>query len=538
VQSIRVTFLNQKTILKTKSIFTNLLRRYYLFIILVSSLLLLSSASSYATDIVNISSIKVSKDYPASFVLTLERNDIVTINFRKNSGNADLNQLEVQIVDLNQQEEEVINTFKRSGRDFLAKYDGNYRVDFIYNGKGSGIFKERSLDLGITMDLDGYEGMKEGESKEVLHATNVVIEEGENSALKVVYYLTEGDKITVSSTDSKAAFLKLNITQQPKILSVSGSTTIDITSNGTYTFNFYLDENDDGGSLLNLRDLLAKDDVLFRDLSIYRERAVDFSKVTAANKSSSNSSSSNPNNNATGSEEESDTEDAGNNGIDFEKIFAEANKGSEEFNKALLETMQSMQESINKKTVRTTVSSIPNSVSVRLEPELNFSSENGNRKCELIALSPTNFDIWFYWMGVGENAEEAYNEHDDKIFNVYKKSFSDLAAEHIYGKFGNPELGRKNPRYPDELEYGKYLNEDAEYAVVNSENMLKFMKGERYSKLNQPSRNAKYVTTDNGISGKAGADDDMYFCACNNNKATPVYVFFKFIAIDYVEDEY
>jgi hypothetical protein len=487
---------------------------------------------------VNISSIKVSKDYPASFVLSLERNDIVTINFRKNSGNADLNQLEVQIIDLNQQEEEVINTFNRTGRDFKADYDGKYRVDFIYNGKGSGIFKQRSLDLGITMDLDGYDGMKEGESKEVLHATNIVIEEGENSAFKLVYYLTEGDKITVSSTDKKAAFLKLNITQQPKILSVSGSTTIDITSNGTYTFNFYLDEDDSGGSLLNLRELLAKDDVLFRDLSVYRERAVDFSKASTASTSSTDSNSSNSNNPASADGNLTEDENAASNGIDFEKIFAEANKGSEEFNKALLETMQSMQESINKKTVRTTVSSIPNSVSVKLEPELNFATDNGNRQCELIALSPTNFDIWFYWLGVGENAEEAYNQHDDKIFNVYKKSFSDLAAEHIYGKFGNPELGRKNPRYPDELEYGQYLNEDAEYAVVNTENMLKFMNGERYSKLNQPSRNARYVTTDNGISGKAGADDDMFFCACNNNKATPVYVFFKFIAIDYVEDEY
>lgn len=524
--------------MKTILTFTNLIRRTYSFLLLTLSLLCFSPSISHAGDIINIASVKVSKDYPASFVLNLQRNDIVTVNFRKNSGNADLNQLEVQIIDLNQQEAEVINTFKRSGRDFLAKYDGNYRIDFIYNGKGSGIFKERSLDLGITVNLEGYEGIKEGESKEVLHATNVVIEPGENSAFKVVYYLTEGDKITVSSTDNKSSFLKLNITQQPKILSISGSTTIDITSNGTYTFNFYLDESDDGGSLLNLRDLLAKDDVLFRDLSIYRERAVDFSKAIVKTSSSSNANDTNSNNASTSSDDALEEDNAGNNGIDFEKIFAEANKGSEEFNKALLETMQSMQESINKKTVRTTVSSIPNSVSVKLEPELNFSTKNGNRKCELIALSPTNFDIWFYWMGVGENAEEAYNEHDDKIFNVYKKSFSDLAAEHIYGKFGNPELGRKNPRYPDEVEYGQYLNEDAEYAVVDSENMLKFMNGERYSKLNQPSRNSRYVTTDNGISGKASADDDMYFCACNNNKATPVYVFFKFIAIDYVEDEY
>lgn len=529
---------NQKTILKTKSIITDIIRRCFPYTLLVIGLVFVCNTIGYAGNLITISSVKVSKDYPASFVLTLERNDIVTVNFNKKSGNADINQLEVRIIDLNQQEEETMVTFDRSGRDFLAKYDGNYRVDFIYNGKGSGIFKERSLELSLSIDLDGYEGIKEGESKEVLHATNVVIEEGESSAFKVVYYLKKDDKITVSSTDKKAAFLKLNITQQPKILSVRGSTIIDITSDGTYTFNFYLDEDEEGGSLLNLRELLSKDDVLFRDLSIYRERAVDFSKLSAANKNDNDGNNANNDDLFNSSSSTLEEEDENGLGFDLEKLLSETNKGSEEFNSMLLATMKEMQESMNKKNVRTIVTSIPSDLQMRLEPELNFASNNENRKCQTIPLQPTGFDIWFYWVGVGENAEQAYEEHNDEITNIYKKSFADVAAEHIYGKFGNPELGRKNPSYPNEARYGEYLNEDAEYAIVDFENMRRFMAGERYNKLNKPARNAKYITADNGISGKAADDGDMYFCACNNNKATPVSVFFKFIAIDYEEIEY
>ena len=523
--------------MKTKSIFTNPIRRSLLCTLLVPCLIAFFCNDISGGDIISISSIKVSKDYPASFILSLERNDIVTVNFRKNSGNADLQQLEVQIIDLNQQEEEVMQTFERSGRDFLASYEGKYRVDFIYNGKGSGLFKERSLDLSINIDLDGYDGLKEGETKEVMHANNVVIEEGENSAFKVFYYLNKGDKITVSSQDKKSAFLKLNITQQPKILSIKGSTVINIQTDGTYTFNFYLDEDDSGGSLLNLRELLSKDDVLFRDLSIYRERAVDQSKIVAAAASSSASRRDSDDlfdSNTNASEAEPDN----GLGFDLEKLLNENSKGSEELNAAILETMQAMQETMNKKNIQTIVTSIPNDLELRLEPEMNFASNNENRKCKIVVLQPTDFPVWFYWVGVGEEAELAYNEHNDNITGIYKKSFADVAAEHIYGKFGNPELERKNPSYPDESRYGQYLNEDAEYAIVDFENMKLFMAGDRYNKLNKPARNATYITADNGISGKAANDDDMYFCACNNNKATPVNVFFKFIAIDFQEIEY
>ena len=212
---------------------------------------------SLAGNLINIASIKVSKNYPASFILELEQNDIVTVKYSFLGGAGDISQLQVKVYDLNQQDEEEIDVFSRSGRDFLAEYDGIYRVDFIYNGKGNAFFKQRNLDLSISMDLDGYEGLQEGESKEILRMTNCVVEETVDNSLRINYYLTQGDNITLSSQDSKSAFLKLQITQLAKVYTLSGSTVINIPSDGTYSFKFYL-EADDGGSLFNFRELLKK----------------------------------------------------------------------------------------------------------------------------------------------------------------------------------------------------------------------------------------------------------------------------------------
>ncbi len=522
-----------KTILKS----TIKVRVLNLSSTLILLYLLFTCNVSIAGNLVEIGSIKVSKSYPASFVLDLERNDIVTVKYTLNGGNADLSELSVIVYDLNQQEEVKINTFNRSGRDFLAPYDGKYRVDFIYNGKGSGIFKQRSLDLALSLDLEGYGGMKEGESKEVLHATNCVIEETESNGLKLKYFLTKGDKITISSQDSKAAFLKLKVLQLAKVYSVSGTVVINIPADGTYSFTFYLEEAEDG-SLFNLKDLISKSDYLFNDLSIYIEKAIDFAALNKANSQNSNTNAT-PNANSDDLFNNSDNSDAGEAGnglgFDLEKLLANGNKSSEESQKLMIEAINAMQESLNKKNVRIEITSIPGEISMKLEPEFNFSN-NEHRKCELIKLQPTDFNIWFYWVGVGEGAEKAYEEHNSEITNIYKKSLADAAAEHIYGKFGNPSMGRKNPSFPDEQKYGQYLFEDAEYAVVDFNNRIKFLAGERYQKMNQPTKRTSYITSDNGISGRS--ESDIFFCACNNNKATPVKILFKFFSIQPDEFEY
>ena len=501
-------------------------------------------SASFAGDIINIASIKVSKEYPASFVLDLERNDIITISYKKNGGNADLAQLLVQVIDLNQQDEEVAGSFSRSGRDYLAPYDGKYRVDFIYNGKGSGLIKQRNLDLSLNIDLDGYDGLKEGEAREVLHATNCVIEDSEENALRINYYLTKGDVINISSQDSKAAFLKLYISQLAKTISLAGGTEIVIPSNGTYSFKFYLQSNDDG-SLFNWKELMSKNDFLFKDLSIFRQREADLTPIA----SSSNTVD------TYGSSESTETYDSAGNleetidpaesyAIDIEKIMADGSRSSEEQTKAMVQAMKEQQELMlelaNRKNIRTEITSFPSEIKMKLEPEFNFAAGKNasNRQCEIITLQPTNFNIWFYWIGVGDKAEEAYEEHNAIVTQTYRKPLSDAAAEYIYGKFGDSSVGKRNPSYPDEKKYPDYLFEDAEYAVVDFNNMRNFMAGRRYQQMNQRAKRNTYITSDNGFSARPALDGDIYFCACNNNKATPVNVLFKFFTIQYETEEY
>lgn len=504
------------------------------FVFLFSSITFLS-----AGEIIKIASIKVSKNYPASFVLDLERNDIVTVKYGKNGGKADLSQLLVQVIDLNQQDEEVIGSFTRSGRDFLAKFDGKYRIDFIYQGKGSGLFKQRNLDLNIEVDLDGYEGLDEGEAREILRSTNCVIEETEANAMRINYYLYEGDVLDITSSDSKASFVKLYISQLAKTFSVSQAPKIVIPSDGTYSLKFYLEADEGDGSLFNWKELLSKGDFLFRDLSIYRTRAADpeaFNSVTSPSVPDVGSSSGGES--GTGiipvEVEEND------NDITYalEQMLQDGNKNSAEMNAAFMEAMAAMQETLNKKNIIRTVTSIPDELSMRLEPEFNFSNDNGNRKCEALRLQPTNFNFWFYWVGVGEGAEKAFELHNEEITKTFKESLGEAKAKYIYAKFGGNTGTKRNPSFPNEKTYPQYLGEDAEYAIVDYRNMQKFLAGQRYRKLNQSSKRSAYVTSDDGIASKPSLDEEVFFCACNNNKATPVNLFFTFFTIQIDEEEF
>jgi hypothetical protein len=283
--------------------------------------------------------------------------------------------------------------------------------------------------------------------------------------------------------------------------------------------------------------LLSSDDVLFRDLSIYRERAVDFSALMN-NGANGLSSANDPN--TTG---EAAIEEQNDNMLEsFEELLKSSNDAAADNTKNMVEVMEGfkdfLKEMNEKKNYVTEVYSLGNDLNIKLEPQFNFANSNENRKCELLSLPPSNFNIWFYWIGVGDEAQKAYEEHNATIQNSFKKSLDDAAAEYLYGKYTNTNVGRRNPTFPDENEYSNYLFEDAEYAIVDYYNMQKFKKGQKYKKLNQSFRNAQFITADHGISTLPSGDLDLYLCTCNNNKATPVNIYFRYVTIDYEEKEF
>lgn len=500
------------------------------------------SVSVRSENMININQIRISKDYDASFVLDLYNNDELTIQYSKNGGKAGLEDLVVRVIDLNLQEPRVLDEFKSSGKRFKAPYDGKYRIDFIYTGKGGiRLIRERYLDLKIKIDNDGYFELEDGETREIFHAFKCVIDEGRENAFQMTYYFTKGDRITIGSADQKSAFLQLYVQQLGKNFSVSNSGTIEITKDNYYTLFFYLQESE-GGSILNLRQFLENDDILFQDLSIYREKAISFDPTSTA------TSIGNQTNGANSDEEEGSesSEDAlQQNFMDIQKMMENSNSSSAETTQMIAEMMMEMQkrqeEMMNKKNIRTEVFATEFDQEFLLEPEFNFAIQNGNRRCVELSIFNTNYQFWFYWVGVGDKASKAYEEHNNKITQSFRKSLGNAFAEHLYFKYAPEENSKvkRQPHFPDENDFSAYLSEDIEYAIVDFRNKTAFENGDRYIKKNSSGKVGKFITSDYGLSPKPiSSDDTLYFCAHNNNKTTAVNVFFKYFLITVEQEEY
>lgn len=500
------------------------------------------SLSIQAQNLVNINQIRVSKDYDASFVLDLYSNDVVTVQYSKNGGKANIEDIVVRVIDLNLQEPRVLDEFKSSGKKFKAPYDGKYRVDFIYVGKGGiRLIRERYLDLKIKIDNDGYFELEDGETREIFHAFKCVIDEGRENALQMTYYLTKGDRITIESADQKSAFLQLYIQQLGKNFSVSNGSIIEITKDNYYTFFFYLKESE--GSLLNLRELLENDEILFQDLSIYREKAISFDPSSTATNIGNEYNSG-----GTGQDEnegESEEDAFQQNFLDIQKMMENSNNSSAETTKMIAEMMMEMQkrqeEMMNKKNVRTEVFATEFDEEFLLEPELNFAVQNGNRQCKELSIFNTNYQFWFYWVGVGDQASKAFEEQNNKITQSFRKSLGNAFAEHLYFKYAPEENSKtkRQPQFPDENDFSNYLSEDIEYAIVDLRNKTAFENGDRYTKKNSSSRVGKFITSDYGLCPKPlNPDETLYFCAHNNNKTTAVNVYFKYFLITVEQETY
>jgi hypothetical protein len=492
---------------------------------------------------ININQIRVSKDYDASFVLDLYNNDEITIQFSKIGGKASMEDLVVRVIDLNLQEPRILKEFNSSGKSFKAPYDGKYRIDFIYTGKGGiKLIRERYLDLKIKIDNDGYFELEDGETREIFHAFKCVIDEGRDNAMQMTYYFTKGDRITIGSADQKSAFLQLYIQQLGKNYSVSSSSTIEITKDNYYTLFFYLQESE-GGSILNLRELLDNDEILFQDLSIYREKAISFDPTNSATALGNTNSTNNNSSKGEGAEEGEDPFQQ--NMMDIQKMMENSNNSSAETTQMIAEMMMEMQkrqeEMMNKKNVRTEVFATEFDEEFLLEPEFNFAVQNGNRRCVELSIFNTNYQFWFYWVGVGDQASKAYEKHNEKITQSFRKSLGNAFAEHLYFKYAPDDNSKtkRQPPFPDENEYPEYLSEDIEYAIVDFKNKIAFENGDRAKKKNSSGKVGKFITSDYGLSPKPmSSDDTLYFCAHNNNKTTAVNVYFKYFLITVEQEEY
>lgn len=511
----------------------------HLFLILF----FITSFGLKAEVLLNVSRVKIAKGYTAEYLFDLEQDDNFELTKKIIGGTGDADDLNVYLVDLNQLEEKKIKTFKQAFGSIRIPESGLYKLVFEYTGKGRFSWRSKYLNLRFKVESLNTKPLSAGESRNVLRMTNVALDKDAGNAFKLAFDLEKGDKLYLSSGDQKSAFVKVKIIQLGINKFLNSLNELSIEKTGTYTMELFLEENTEvEGLYQTLATLLKNDDINFSDLNITREKSI--TQVTySQDVGSMYGGNSGADGGAGGSEEaEVDPQTAY---MEYWKKMQEAQsssaESSQEQNAAMLafftENMKMMEELKKEKEIVEITPQERGTVKLNLAPQSNFAlnttSQFGNRECSPLNLKGGNlYNVWFYWIGVGEQAEEAFNIAKEKFSRINSKNIVQAKSEYYYYSNTDPEKAGLNPAFPkqNDPEYKPYLSEDVEYAIVDLVNSERFLNAKPYSRLNL----SKYhlVTAAEGISLMPTSPDAEYFlCVCNNNKTTPVDVFFTYFTI-------
>ncbi len=493
--------------------------------------------------LLDVKSFKLSKKYPAEFQFELKEGDNFILSFSKVSGNLDPSLVDIEVIDLNNIEEEVIGDFRIPTGNVRIPSDGIYVVRFTYTGKDLSIKGRRFGNFSLRAESLQTDEIQPGEYRNIMQVTSIAIDDDIDNAMKLVLDVEAGDRISFSSADPKSSIVKANLQQIGKTAFVNTLTGVIIPRDMSLTVSLFLADNDDPINLYDVRELLKNDDLLFTDLVVGIERKQS-SIMGGGDLYSSSIPISDGNSNSTANE--SDPYEAL-----IAQMQAQQEAGSQNY-QAMLEDMQNNQD-LSAETqmllLNTLIESsrekervdvfIPGTydVDVTLGPEGNLfknkkGDESDSRYCEELILRGANYNKWFYWVAVGENAKETFELESEKFSrqNGGRKSLIKAKGEYYY-YLGDPENQRTNPSFPNRRNYSNYFTEDVEYAVVDARNKDLFLKGLRYKQENISS--SKYVSVDSGWAIAPSNPDTIYYvCFHNNNERTPVQVVFKYFTID------
>lgn len=521
---------------------TNLRQTYtYSVFLLIIFTCLLFSSKLHGEVLLNIQSFKVAKDHPAEFLVDLKQDDKIILSLRQVGGNIDSDKAFVQVVDLNNIEEEILDEFGTSTGQSRIPYDGKYKIRVIYTGKGltlrgwqHGLFSLKVESLKTTKQ-------KPGEFREILQATNLAIDDDSENALKLLLNVNRGDKISISSVDPKASIIKYELLQLAKTGFVSNFTTIEADRDITLTLILYLAENNDGKSIYNISELIKRGDIQVEDLVISLEKKPKM-LTTSQN---SNADPYGNNQQKSNSEPETDPyamlmesisssqENANEQNQNYAELIASGQMNQAE----VFEKMAKAIEEMNKEKEYVIINpGDMGEIEVELGPADNLFKTSKNkpsssRSCHELVLRSTH-NQWFYWVAVGDKAEDIFEENNEKYYKStgQTKTLTKAKAEYIY-YMQDPTKRLSDPDFPTEVMYPDAFVEDVEYAVVDEFNRTRFLKGQRYNKLNY--RPKQFVTVDQGFTFTPFSTDEIYHvCFSNNNKRTPIKVYFRYFTIN------
>lgn len=507
----------------------------------------------FSENLLDIQSVKIAKGYNAEFLFDLEADDNFTVSHTILDGSGNHDDLRIYLLDLNQLEEEVLHKFENRSDYIRIPSTGLYKLVFEYAG-GGGLSWRRSKYLNISVKVSSIETeeLQSGESRQILRVANLPLDTDPDNPFRIIYELSKGDKLYFSSGDNKAPFVKLNILQLGIGKFINSLNTVEIPKDGYYTFDFYFEDNSEAtGIYQTLSSLLSSDDINLSDLNITREKDMSASNTFTQQAGSIYDNSSENNSDGSGGEngEDEEEEDPMATYKALMEQMSNSNSSAEENQQAMIELMAAqakIMEEASKKREYVEISTLAKPViSMTIDPTTNFAENVGvtpaNRKCEPLNLKGAGlYNIWFYYIAVGEKAEEAFEKEKERYASYSRNNIIQKKAEYVYySNSGDQAKAGTNPPLPkaSDPEYREYFNEDVEYAVVDYYNSQRFLLGENYSKLN--SSRHKYVTTDEGISFIPTSPDVEYFiCMCNNNKSTAIKVFFTYFTISATTNSY
>ena len=517
----------------------------HLYKIVALGICLLYTISPLSAEVLlDIKSFKLSKKYPAEFQFNLNQGDNLILSFSKVSGNLDASQVDIQVIDLNNIEEEILGDFRIPTGSVRSPSDGIYVVRFIYRGKDLSIQGRRFGNFSFRAESLQTEELKPGEYRNVMQVTSIAIDDDIDNAMRLILDVEAGDRISFSSADPKSSIVKVNLQQLGKTAFVNSLASVIIPKDLKLTVTLFLADNDDPINLYNVRELLKNDDLLFSDLVIGIERKQNtimgggdlYSPSIPIKEESTGSSGGNEADPyAALIEQMQSQQQAGSQNYQAMLDDMKNNQNlSAEMQAVLLETL--IENTKEKESVEVYTQGM-NDIEIVLGPEGNLFKNNKNsssdsRHCSELLLRGTNYNKWFYWIAVGENAKETFEIESEKFSrqNGGRKQLVQAKGEYYY-YMGDPENPRINPPLPNLRNYGNYFTEDVEYAVVDFDNKELFLKGLKYRQENIS--RSKYVLVDSGWAINPPNPDVQYFvCFHNNNERTPVKVIFKYFTID------
>ena len=511
-------------------------------------LFVLCSTALRADVLLDVKSFKVSKNYPADFLFDLLEDDNVILSFNKVGGNVDVSKVVVQVIDLNDIEETVLDEFRIPSGNLRIPSDGKYLIRFQYTGKDITLKGRRFGNFSLKVESLDTEKLQPGEFRNVMQLNSIAIDDDSENALKVIFKVKKGDIISFSSADPKSSIVKVYLQQLGKTGFVNSLSQVVATQDNYFTCNIFLSDNDDPVNLYNVRELLKNGDLLFTDLIISQQRPAQPLSTSAAIAANSNSGGAYNDGSSSGSSAEEESNPYDNyltqlqeqqaNGSDNSAAIAQALQNSANLSAETLNSMIEYMKESSKPKEQVDVFTIPQAdINVSLGPAGNLFKKNKNasfpnRYCQELALPGTNFNKWFYWIGVGDKAGEAFEEEVDRFStrNGGRKQLTQVKAEYFY-YMNDPNNSRFNPSFPNPRNYPAYFKEDVEFAILDDVNKDRFLNGLKYKTINY--RKSKLVTSDEYWAISPPNSDVIYWiCLCNDNERTPIDVTFKYFTID------